>query len=96
MADRRSSAPDSTRGLREGQQNPRDESRIARPDPRGYEERPAMVGYQDLRQRHVAGLMAMMPEMVQRLRWSRRSLLWPANQRSWGLLSHIRGVVAPR
>ena len=55
-----------------------------------------MVGYQDLRQRHVAGLMAMMPEIVQRLRWSRRSLLWPANQRSWGLLSHIRGVVAPR
>ena len=32
-----------------------------------------MVGYQDLRQRHVAGLMAMMPEIVQCLRWSRRS-----------------------
>ena len=28
-----------------------------------------MLGYQDLRQRHVAGLMAMMPEMVQRLGW---------------------------
>src|SRR5262249_57222415 len=28
-----------------------------------------MVGYQDLRQQHVAGLMAMMPDMVQRLGW---------------------------
>ena len=28
-----------------------------------------MVGYQDLRQRHVGALMAMMPEMVQRLSW---------------------------
>jgi phenylacetate-CoA ligase len=30
-----------------------------------------MVGYQDLRQRHVAALMAMMPDIVQRLGWSR-------------------------
>jgi phenylacetate-CoA ligase len=29
-----------------------------------------MVGYQDLRQRHVSALMAMMPDMVQRLGWS--------------------------
>ena len=55
MADRSSSAPDSTRGLPERQQNARDESRIARLDPRGYEDRPAMLGYQDLRQRHALG-----------------------------------------
>src|SRR5262249_24619388 len=70
MADRRSSAPDTTRGLPERQQNARDESRIARLDPRGYEDHPTMVGYQDLRQRHVAGLMAMMPDMVRRLGWT--------------------------
>src|SRR5262249_23041745 len=68
MADRRSSAPDTTRGLAEGQQNARDESRIAR-GIRGYEDRQGMAGYREFGQRQGAGSLAMMPEMVQRRGW---------------------------
>jgi integrase len=51
MADRRSSAPDTTRGLPERQQNARDESRIAPLDPRGYEDRrlPVTLGEPEVR-----------------------------------------------
>src|SRR5215475_15723575 len=98
MADRRSSAPDTTRGLSEGQQNARDESRIARQDPRGYEDRPAMARYQELRQRHVAGLLAMMPEMVQRLGWPAERIRHEREDRLRALLrlAKERFSLAPR